>query len=166
MIVLLSCIIITIVIKSKKTMANTNNNTSSGTYPNPLGANRGLKNFNPGNIEKNGETWQGEIKPSGDSRFKQFKSMIYGIRAVFVLLRTYKNKYGRDTISLIINKWAPKSENNTERYIQNVCTWTGIDRNHKLTTTAEWKKVGKAIIKQETSYIASENEINQAYSML
>lgn len=41
---------------------------------NQINMTRGLRNNNPLNIEKTkgGNPWQGEIVPSGDSRFAQF----------------------------------------------------------------------------------------------
>ena len=44
---------------------------------------RGLRNNNPGNIRKNSDVFQGE-KTSSDKEFKQFKSMAYGYRAIFI----------------------------------------------------------------------------------
>ena len=63
---------------------------------------RGLRNNNPGNIEKNRDKFQGEIIPSQDKRFKQFKSMAYGYRAMFVTQQTYLKEYKRDTVKKII----------------------------------------------------------------
>lgn len=94
---------------------------------------RGLRNNNPGNIEQNSDNFQGEIKPSRDIRFKQFESMPYGYRAMFVTLHTYLVKYNRDTIEKIIAAWAPSIENHTENYINCVVNWSGIPRDFKLT---------------------------------
>ncbi|WP_101690769.1 structural protein P5 [Dysgonomonas massiliensis] len=94
---------------------------------------RGLRNNNPGNIEQNKDNFQGEIKPSQDKRFKQFKTMAYGYRAIFVTLHTYLTKYKRDTIEKIITAWAPSVENHTDIYIANVEKWSGVPRDKKLT---------------------------------
>ena len=59
---------------------------------------RGLRNCNPGNIRQNSIVYLGEIQPSKDGAFKQFKSMEYGYRAMFVVLHTYARKRGLDTI--------------------------------------------------------------------
>lgn len=93
---------------------------------------RGYRNNNPGNIEQNSDLFQGEIKPSSDKRFKQFESMAYGYRAMFVTLDTYR-KRGRDTIEKIIAAWAPAVENHTDNYINCVERWSGVDRNKMLT---------------------------------
>lgn len=139
--------------------------TNSG-YPNPAGSNRGLKNNNPGNIRKSSDTFQGEILPSGDAAFKQFKTMQYGERAIFVVLNTYAKKYGRDTIKSIVERWAPANENNTDLYIEQVEKWSGINRNIKITNDEQKIKVVRAIIRKETSYIASETELKQALKMV
>lgn len=83
---------------------------------------RGLRNNNPGNIRLSTTTrWQGEIKPSRDKSFCQFKSMAYGYRALIKLLQNYRKVNGCRTISDFINRWAPPVENNTSGYISRVC---------------------------------------------
>lgn len=47
---------------------------------------RGLRNNNPGNIRRNSDVFQGEIRPSKDKSFKQFETMPYGYRAIFRIL--------------------------------------------------------------------------------
>lgn len=93
---------------------------------------RGYKNCNPGNIEQNRDMFQGEVRPSQDKRFKQFRTMAYGYRAMFVTLATY-NKRGLNSIDKIIRTWAPSVENHTERYIECVERWSGVDRHKTLT---------------------------------
>ena len=61
-----------------------------------------------------------------DPSFVQFTSMAYGYRAAFVLLRTYRTKYGCNTIRKIIERWAPRNENRTDTYIRNVASWSRI----------------------------------------
>lgn len=95
---------------------------------------RGLKNNNPGNIRLSSTTYQGEV-PSSDSAFKQFKSMAYGYRAMFVLLHSYQRKRGLDTITAMINRYAPAVENHTEAYIKMVSDWSGVPATSRITTT-------------------------------
>jgi len=97
---------------------------------------RGLKNNNPLNIRHNGDLFQGEIHPSSDKAFKQFKTAAYGYRAAFVTLATYLIRDRRDTIEKIIRAWAPESENNTEKYIDAVEHLSGIKRNKVLTASS------------------------------
>ena len=88
---------------------------------------RGYRNNNPLNIRRSKDKWKGMSPKQTDPAFVQFQTMAYGYRAAFVLLRTYRQKYGYNTIRKIVKRWAPPSENNTDRYIANVSRWTGID---------------------------------------
>lgn len=81
---------------------------------------RGLRNNNPGNIRNSSTVWLGEIVPSQDKSFKQFKDMAYGYRAMIKLLRNYSRLYDCRTLSRMIYRWAPPSENHTESYIRSV----------------------------------------------
>ncbi len=80
---------------------------------------RGLRNNNPGNIRHNSANkWQGMAEEQSDSEFVTFKSMPYGIRAMARLLINYFDKEGRNTVPMIIKKWAPNHENDTQGYIR------------------------------------------------
>lgn len=92
---------------------------------------RGYRNNNPGNIRLTASKWKGEIDGT-DTAFKTFKSMPYGYRALYALLKEYMGK-GYNTIDKIINRYAPGNENNTEAYIQTVEKKTGINRHTILT---------------------------------
>ena len=87
---------------------------------------RGLRNNNPGNIRINGDLFQGEVRPSKDKSFKQFETMAYGYRAMFVILRNYIRNYKLDTIRKMISRWAPPKENHTEAYVKAVSDYAGI----------------------------------------
>lgn len=87
---------------------------------------RGLRNNNPGNIRKSKSHFEGEISPSEDKSFKQFKTVAYGYRAMFRILSTYYNCYKLDTIRKMISRWAPPKENNTAAYIKMVSDYAGI----------------------------------------
>lgn len=96
---------------------------------------RGLRNCNPGNIRKGSVVYQGEVVPSRDEAFRQFTTMAYGYRAMFVLLHTYQRKYGLDTIASIISRYAPSVENHTEAYISAVSEASGVPATIHITTT-------------------------------
>lgn len=87
---------------------------------------RGLRLCNPGNIRINGDLFQGEVRPSKDKSFKQFETMAYGYRAMFVILRNYIRNYKLDTIRKMISRWAPPKENHTEAYVKAVSDYAGI----------------------------------------
>ena len=69
---------------------------------------RGLRNNNPGNIRLSRTVWQGEIRPSRDRSFCQFRTMAYGYRALIKLLQNYRRNNGCRTIADFINRWAPQ----------------------------------------------------------
>lgn len=97
---------------------------------------RGLRNNNPGNIRQNSDNFLGEIKPSADPSFKQFESIEYGYRAMFVTLNTYQKRYGLSTIRAMISRWAPPKDNNdTEAYIRAVSSESGVPENSHITST-------------------------------
>lgn len=81
---------------------------------------RGYRNCNPGNIRISKTRYKGEVVPSQDSAFKQFQSMEYGYRAMFVLLHYYYKVLHLTTLRQIISRYAPESENNTNAYICHV----------------------------------------------
>lgn len=92
-----------------------NNNMNNSNLP------RGYRNNNPLNIRYNpNNKWLGAVANNTDGAFEQFTSMKYGYRAAFQLLRKYINQYGLQTVSEIINRWAPPTENNTAGYISRV----------------------------------------------
>lgn len=95
---------------------------------------RGLDNCNPGNIRQSKVRYRGEVRPSRDPAFKEFESLAWGYRAIFVLLDTYRIRYGLDTLRGMISRWAPPSENHTDAYIRAVAADTGLDSDERLDT--------------------------------
>ena len=82
---------------------------------------RGYRNNNPLNIRYSaGNGWMGKVWINTDGAFEQFTSMPYGYRAALYLMRKYI-KRGNDTVRKIISIWAPENENNTKKYIEDVC---------------------------------------------
>lgn len=96
---------------------------------------RGLRNNNPGNIRQSSVRYTGEVQPSKDGAFKQFQSMEYGYRAMFVLLHTYARKHGINTIEGMISRYAPAKENHTQAYIDAVSAESGVSATSHLTST-------------------------------
>ncbi|MBR4844082.1 MAG: structural protein P5 [Alistipes sp.] len=97
---------------------------------------RGLRNCNPGNIRKSRVKYEGEVAPSRDTEFKEFRSMAYGYRAMFVLLDSYRSKYGLCTIRQMLGRYAPPTENFTEGYVRFVSSRTGIAPDEIVNTRA------------------------------
>lgn len=98
---------------------------------------RGIANCNPGNIRRSRVHYLGEVQPSRDAEFKQFASMSYGYRAMFVLLDSYARRYNLRTIGSMLNRYAPPSENFTEGYIRFVAQRSGIAADEPLDTRSE-----------------------------
>lgn len=95
---------------------------------------RGIKNCNPGNIRRSSVRYLGEVTPSRDKEFKQFVSMSYGYRAMFVLLDSYARRYGLRTIRTMLNRYAPPEENFTQGYIRFVANNSGIGADELVDT--------------------------------
>lgn len=58
--------------------------------------------------------------------------MEYGCRAAFIILRNYIIRHKLDTVPDIIKRWAPSSENATEKYIKAVLEQTQFDESTVL----------------------------------
>lgn len=95
---------------------------------------RGLRNNNPGNIRRGNFRYKGEKAKSDDLEFRQFESLEWGYRAMFMLLHTYELKHGCRTLRQIINRYAPPSENFTEGYIRRVVYATHLSPDEPLST--------------------------------
>ena len=107
---------------------------------------RGIRNNNPGNIERGGDNWKGMI--GDDGRFLQFASPEEGIRAIVRTLDTYQTKHGLSTIDQIVHRWAPPSENNSKAYVDDVAAEVGIGPNDTI-APEHIPLLVKAIIKHE-----------------
>lgn len=135
-------------------------------------ATRGYRNNNPGNIRltfnANGSKryWSGEIEGT-DKAFKTFKSMAYGYRAIFALLKEYIGK-GYNTIDKIISRYAPSSENNTNAYVNTVTKRVGITKDTKIAASdlVTLTKLVNAISVVENGIPANEVEIDEGKKLL
>ena len=112
-------------------------------------ASRGLRNNNPGNI-KYGKWAVSHGAVGRDGPFAVFPDMATGQAAMSALLNGYYAG-GKQTISGIVSKWAPGSENNTAGYIASVSKQTGIGANDHL-TRAQLAMVQRAMTIQENGY--------------
>jgi len=102
-------------------------------------ATRGLRNNNPGNIRKSSTTYVGEVV-GNDPEFKTFATIEYGYRAIYMVLNTYRVKYGLTTVAGIIGRWAPASENPTGSYVSFVAKKAGVNPNDQLVFSKEQLK--------------------------
>jgi hypothetical protein len=87
---------------------------------------RGIRNNNPGNIDRTAEKWQGmAADQSSDSRFVVFSAPVWGLRALAKVLLSYQRKHGLRTPAAIIGRWAPPVENDTGAYARQVAKALG-----------------------------------------
>lgn len=94
---------------------------------------RGIRNHNPGNVDRTKDRWLGMASDqSGDPRFIVFDTPEAGLRCLMRLLITYQERHGLDTLRGVIDRWAPTKENNTGAYVQHACRLTGFDPDERL----------------------------------
>lgn len=90
---------------------------------------RGIRNNNPGNIRLSSSRWQGQKRFQFDTAFVEFEDPVFGLRALMRLLLTYYIRHGLDTVTALVNRYAPPAENATDAYIAAVCKRLGVDKN-------------------------------------
>lgn len=132
---------------------------------------RGYRNNNPCNIRKTqGKAWVGEVQPSLDPAFKQFKSMAYGFRAAMMLIRNYGKRYGCKTIKDIITRWAPPSENSTAEYIKAVCAEMGQGYTAQTVIDASngeaMQKLVRAMALMENGFVPKDADVREGWNLL
>jgi len=115
---------------------------------------RGIRNNNPGNI-RIGINWLGRVIPGKDLSFIEFRTMPYGVRALYIDLIN-KHKSGLRTVQDIIYKYAPPSENLTGAYVAAVAQDMKIPATQVFSPTAKnFTTFVKAIVKHENGKDAS-----------
>lgn len=115
---------------------------------------RNLRNNNPGNIEYG--AWAKAHGATGsDGRFAVFPDAATGSAAVDALLQSYGNR-GLNTVSGVIGRWAPASENDTSGYAATVAKRLGVGANDRLNMTdpAVRQALGREIARYEGSAAA------------
>ena len=110
---------------------------------------RGIRNKNPGNI-KLGTNWDGLAAEQTDPTFCIFNEAVMGIRALQRILLTYRFTHKKATIDEIIYRWAPPSENSTDKYVEFVCKKLDKEKDVRLNNSMEdYLPLVKAIIQME-----------------
>lgn len=92
---------------------------------------RGVRNRNPGNIEDGDFARSLPGYKGSDGRFAIFDSMDSGTKAQARLLGSYGQR-GINTVEGVVNRWAPKAENNTDAYVGFVAEKLGVDPRQPL----------------------------------
>ena len=94
---------------------------------------RGIRNHNPGNIDRTTERWQGMASDqSRDPRFVVFTDPKWGLRALAKVLLSYQRKYNLRTPAAIIGRWAPPVENDTGAYARQVAKALGVQPGDRI----------------------------------
>jgi len=147
----------------------------------------GIRNNNPLNIRRSAANkWQGETKAlpqrgqlpvgsgaigegsarrrTGEGAFCSFIDISYGLRAAFCILRTYRNKYKAVCIEDIVTRWAPPTENDTQKYIRDVCKLTGFGGKERLTEN-EWPRLVKAMARIECGTLLDDDVIQKGFNL-
>lgn len=116
---------------------------------------RGVRNNNPGNIDRTAVAWQGEDRSesarSREHRFCVFLTPEAGFRALAKTILTYRGKYSLRTVRGIINRWAPPVENDTSAYVMQVSAALGVKPDDVINVKdrATMFGIAKAIAKHE-----------------
>ena len=129
---------------------------------------RGLRNNNPGNIRKTTDKWQGLRAEQTDPDFFQFETMAYGFRALFKLITNYRNKYGCQTIADIIERYAPRNENDTNNYILTVCSLMEVPTSFvpDVDDSTTMLNLGEAICYMENGELPDKQDLIDGWELL
>lgn len=112
---------------------------------------RGIRNNNPANIRRSATKWA-FLKPvQSDKSFCQFIDIRYGIRAFFILMRTYRYKYGLKEVGKILRRFAPPSENDLVSY-QAFLTKHFLTSDLELRSDSGYCILAKYIFKYESGF--------------
>jgi len=101
--------------------------------------------------------WHGQI--GSIDGFVNFATVADWRRAFRILLCNYLIE-GHNTITSVIERYAPSEENDTEAYIANVSEWTGIDP-HRLLSKTDIPALMKAMTRKETGNVLSDDDMTE-----
>ncbi len=124
---------------------------------------------NIGNIKVSSDVFKGEIK-SPSAIFKSFDTPGYGYRAMIRILRTYYTVHHLKTLSQMIRRYAPGSEDNMSSYIAYVAKGAGISGSQDISNmifTSKVKDIVKfmSIFEQGYDYKPKQADIDFGYNM-
>ena len=136
--------------------------------------NRGWRNNNPMNIRFVATNkWRGKVSENRkkDRAYEEFTNVVWGWRAAFYLLMKYYFKNKLKTPRMIITKFAPPSENNTDAYVHNVMEFMhkngfpNLEENATLANPYEfrfqWVQFMKAMTIQESGVMPADTKDSQ-----
>jgi hypothetical protein len=95
---------------------------------------RGLRNNNLGNLRISNIKWQGKIpnNQNTDKAFEQFTSLHFGLRAMLTDVANDITIKKLNTLTKLVNSYAPPTENDTVNYINFVSRATGLQPNEPI----------------------------------
>ena len=107
------------------------------------------------------------MRPSRDPAFKQFESLAWGYRAIFVLLHTYRVRHRIATLRGMIARWAPPSENDTDAYLRTVVRRSGVDPDAEIDTRdgPTMTRIAAAMARVENGVEPDEAEIAEGWRL-
>ncbi len=117
---------------------------------------RGMRNCNPLNLRHSKDKWVGMSAVQTDKSFVQFVNTAYGYRAALKTLDSYYRKHKLRSVTSIITRWAPPSENPTKAYVEHilrsVMRYDIEDRLPYITAHPDlWKAILRAMTAMECS---------------
>jgi hypothetical protein len=130
---------------------------------------RGFRNNNPGNLVKTAIPWQGKLphNVNTDSRFEQFSNFYYGLRAMIMDVHTKIEVKGLNTISKIVEVYAPRHENNTARYVEVISELSGFGPHQKLYADKNTlRSIVMPMVFHENGMLIATSDFETAYNML
>ena len=93
--------------------------------------------------------------------FVEFDTQEHGIRAWLILMRNYRRRYGCRTIRQIVTRFAPPSENNTERYIRYCCQTVVLGDRVDISQDIMYAMLGVAMARMETGTRLDVSEVRE-----
>lgn len=129
---------------------------------------RGIRNNNFGNLRRSSDNWQGLCKEQTDPDFLQFTAPEWGYRALIKTLQNYRRKHGLQTISELIARWAPNTENNTAAYIRSVCREMQVPDSYvpDIDDRGTMCALAAAISKHENGVPAVMSDVERGWELL
>lgn len=111
---------------------------------------RGVRNNNPGNIDRTTIKWKGMSPVQSDARFITFVAPEWGFRAIArILLGDFHE--GQNTVHSLINEWAPPTENDTGAYVKAVAKAVGVGIDEPFNVPAKLPQLLDAIARHENA---------------
>lgn len=109
---------------------------------------------NPGGLRHTHDHWHGQTRLQTDKKFVRFENPLMGERALMKVLLTYFKEHGLYTVSMIIYRWAPPNENNTDLYVMDISRRMGVKSSEylDLANLDVLIKLAKAITTHENGF--------------